>query len=1056
MADQFPPNAQPPGAMHADDSCRHRKIFIASPGDVNKERDIAEEVIKQWNIAHGEREQLCLDAIRWESHGAPELGDRVQGILNKQLVDQCHAAIGIFWTRIGTDTGVAPGGAVEEIERLREMGKPVMVYFSDVPFQRKMVDLEQVKKLDDYRESLQKQGLVWQYETVEEFRTKLSNHLAMEVPKWFDPINERNPTAVFLSHQADDAELLRRYQATLQEQLGDITLMGSSAFGHLPLKLSETFVSLSLSGSSLCEKRITPQGVCCCEGEYERSSSPETVMKVVFNEQQYRLLLIIGDPGSGKTTLLKYYALSCLDADNRERFGFHESVNIFFLPLRELQKKGKGYASLEENLVAWSKKQDITITKKSFTQWLAHPSTLMLLDGLDEISNVDDRIAACKWITATVRRLTQAKFVVTSRTTGYRKGDGIEIRALHLRADILDFSKDQQAVFLHRWFKAAFCAEIRSDNTTLKEWQQKQDSKATKKADAIFTFLNGQKNKSLQLLAGVPLLLQIMAMLWKERNYLPTSRLKLYDAALNYMLGERDIDRGKPPLLDAENARRVLSPVSLFMQEELKKDEIDRLKMHQQMQVQLDTLYNSLPSSDFCRDLVDRAGLLVEYGDNEYVFRHKSFREYMAGVQLVKNMRYSDALDKLVIHFGDDWWTEVFRFFIAHVDDAELFDSFIQKLFDVPMMRDLTQKQQDLLITLIEEAPQRKLDALQRKLLDRETTPNQQRYLLECLKHIGTDKAHDVVKLFIEIAPEYVNYPDIFWFASDIVGHVLGTAYFTHVLIDPDTKVLLNPYEQHARYICIPAGKFIYSVTKKPIEVDERYFAKNTVTNQQYRRFINYLEGNEAEYERIISVVTYEVRLQVIASGIEKFSEYLKGEPSLAKRFVSEEDTNKRLNNDNQPVVGVSWYAARAYCLWLSLLASNGEKVDLYRLPADEEWEWAAGGQRYKPDEVLEARYYPWIGEEITSQHANFNLNEGQTTPVGRYPKGATPEGLYDMAGNVWEWTESWWDEETSSHRALRGGSWYGTAECCRSAFRNFGTPADWGYDVGFRLVFVP
>ena len=112
---------------------RKIKILIASPGDVDKERNIADEVIKDWNTCHSDENRLMLEAVLWESHGAPEMGDRVQGILNKQIVDQCHAAIGIFWTRIGTDTGVAPGGAVEEIERLREMGKPIMVYFSDVP-----------------------------------------------------------------------------------------------------------------------------------------------------------------------------------------------------------------------------------------------------------------------------------------------------------------------------------------------------------------------------------------------------------------------------------------------------------------------------------------------------------------------------------------------------------------------------------------------------------------------------------------------------------------------------------------------------------------------------------------------------------------------------------------------------------------------------------------------------------------------------------------------------------------------------------------------------------
>ncbi len=76
-------------------------------------------------------------------------------------------------------------------------------------------------------------------------------------------------------------------------------------------------------------------------------------------------------------------------------------------------------------------------------------------------------------------------------------------------------------------------------------------------------------------------------------------------------------------------------------------------------------------------------------------------------------------------------------------------------------------------------------------------------------------------------------------------------------------------------------------------------------------------------------------------------------------------------------------------------------------------------------------------------------------TPVGSYPEGATPEGLYDMAGNVWEWTDSWYDS-SRSYRVLRGGSWLNTAEYCRSAYRNCNTPDLRNYLVGFRLVFVP
>ena len=81
---------------------------------------------------------------------------------------------------------------------------------------------------------------------------------------------------------------------------------------------------------------------------------------------------------------------------------------------------------------------------------------------------------------------------------------------------------------------------------------------------------------------------------------------------------------------------------------------------------------------------------------------------------------------------------------------------------------------------------------------------------------------------------------------------------------------------------------------------------------------------------------------------------------------------------------------------------------------------------------------------------------DASTEAVVSYPDGATPEGLYDMAGNVLEWTDSWYDEKTRSSRVLRGGGWGSSAGRCRSAYRGDGTPGHRFNRVGFRLVFVP
>ena len=195
-------------------------------------------------------------------------------------------------------------------------------------------------------------------------------------------------------------------------------------------------------------------------------------------------------------------------------------------------------------------------------------------------------------------------------------------------------------------------------------------------------------------------------------------------------------------------------------------------------------------------------------------------------------------------------------------------------------------------------------------------------------------------------------------------------------------------------------------------------------------------------------------RLNVLANSkdasVEGFDDYLKEEQNLVNLFRSIFDDDRKFNKDDQPVVGVSWYAARAYCLWLTMLAGN--RVE-YRLPTEKEREWAAGGRRDKPDKMLRVRKYPWgDAPEPTSKYANYDENEGTTTPVGRYPKGVTPEGIYDMAGNVWEWMENWYDKD-EKWKALRGGPWSYGPEYLECSYRGGSSPGGRGVVVGFRVV---
>ena len=236
------------------------------------------------------------------------------------------------------------------------------------------------------------------------------------------------------------------------------------------------------------------------------------------------------------------------------------------------------------------------------------------------------------------------------------------------------------------------------------------------------------------------------------------------------------------------------------------------------------------------------------------------------------------------------------------------------------------------------------------------------------------------------------------------------------------TAAVLEP-----EMVRIPAGEFLMGSNeqdKQAVEdenpqhrvyLEEYWIGKYPVTNAQYAAFVN-------------------------ATGHETPEHWEKGRPPQGK--------------ENHPVVQVSWHDAVAYCGWLSQVSGKP-----YRLPTEAEREKAARG--------TDGRVYPW-GNQWDPKRCNSEAS-GQlgTTPVGAYPQGASPYGLLDVAGNVCEWCQDWYDADyyasspqrdpqgprSGSHRVIRGGSWCGSEWYVRAAHRNGADPDFRSDAVGFRCV---
>lgn len=154
------------------------RILIASPSDCVKERSSIPEIIYSWNSVHSFHTGIILEPVMWETHVFPEMGNRPQEIVNKQIVDSCDFLIGAFWTRIGTATGDYVSGTAEEIDRLRSQGKKIFLYFSSAPVVPESIDQDQYKARIEYEKNLRGQGITFKYSDMGEFREMLQRHLS--------------------------------------------------------------------------------------------------------------------------------------------------------------------------------------------------------------------------------------------------------------------------------------------------------------------------------------------------------------------------------------------------------------------------------------------------------------------------------------------------------------------------------------------------------------------------------------------------------------------------------------------------------------------------------------------------------------------------------------------------------------------------------------------------------------------------------------------------------------------------------------------------------------
>jgi len=216
------------------------RVLVASPSDCVHERKAIPEVISLWNALNSLQTAAILEPVLWETHARPELGERPQAIVNKQIVQRCDLLVGAFWTKLGTHTGQAESGTAEEIEEFRTANKPVLLYFSNAPVILDSVDEDQYRRLREYREKMKREGIVFNYESIAEFRELLLRHLTATIGEVHTGTLVGPPApATETAHESDEYRAIRIFKSNFAAFLRRLSAEWSSERDSEPYSADE-------------------------------------------------------------------------------------------------------------------------------------------------------------------------------------------------------------------------------------------------------------------------------------------------------------------------------------------------------------------------------------------------------------------------------------------------------------------------------------------------------------------------------------------------------------------------------------------------------------------------------------------------------------------------------------------------------------------------------------------------------------------------------------------------------------------------------------------------
>jgi len=393
--------------------------------------------------------------------------------------------------------------------------------------------------------------------------------------------------------------------------------------------------------------------------------------------------------------LLKYLALTFARRQARVRLELDEERLPIFITLRDFsrfldhaaQRDSRSYTSplllprfLNDHIKAIA--PHLNLPDDFFSRQLEAGKCIVLLDGLDEITDPSKRGRVIEVIASFTPHYRGNRFILTSRPRGYEGEAKQRLSSFCAECTIRDFDEEDMAAFARSWYTAVTIDRL-GDNPTAR------DTALTRADDLLYAVRADERVKAL---AHNPLLLSVLAMVHQRGVGLPQRRAELYDECTDMLLGYWDQTKGGEAARELANAgaltraekRTLLEPIALWFHErgeqglEASKEKLEKEIAHQFQEIFSDDETKARSRAVlFLRVIDERAGLLVERETGVYAFAHLTFQEYLAACAIADR---DDYIAYTLRHLHDPWWREVILLEVGHLSDMRHFGRRARKL----------------------------------------------------------------------------------------------------------------------------------------------------------------------------------------------------------------------------------------------------------------------------------------------------------------------------------------------------------------------------------------